>query len=265
MYAEYYRPQNPVPNSPLSIQQIYRLMADHTYQACHGSEEPDKLILVYTDQGQGQLLCGEGEFYLEPQTALLFSTNAPYLYWTSRERWHFWWFDFFGDCSLQKGLLYQIQENDWIENLCQKAFTALQSDSAAAAAYLSCLLVSVAESTENQTDSCQELFFRAQALIKENLYHINISSMAQMLSINPRTLNNLFHQYAGCSPKVYLQDYVMDKGKYLLANTTKSIGEISDEMGFANQFHFSRIFKEKFGTAPSVYRQQCQLNWKKYR
>lgn len=264
MHVEYFYAKNPKPNASLYMRNIFRVMADHTYQACHASEEPDKLILVYTDQGQGQLLCGDGEFYLEEKTAVLFSANAPFLYWTARERWDFWWFEFFGDCPCQRGFLYQIQENDWTENLCKKALAAIRTDASSAASYLSCLLVSVAESAAGKTDSGQELFLRAQTLIKENLYHMNISTMAQRLSVNSRTLYNLFCQYAGCSPKTYLQDYVMDKGKYLLANTAKSIGEISDEMGFSNQFHFSRVFKEKFGMSPSNYRHQYRLNWKKY-
>ena len=41
----------------------------------------------------------------------------------------------------------------------------------------------------------------------------------------------------------------------LLLHTTKSVGQISDEIGFSNQIYFSRVFRETIGMTPSEYRE----------
>lgn len=254
MFHEHFYSPDAIPCCTLTVQEIYRVKADHTYHPNHPAEEHAKKIFLYTDRGHGQLLCGSGEFYLKPQTALIFCTDAPFSYWPAEGKWDFWWFAFRGDISCPIGHLFQVHESILIEQLCQKAAMSLYTDSSSSAAYLSCMISLIANTPEKPMDSREVLFCEAQELIKKNLYHVNISSVAEQLSISTRTLNSLFHQYAGCSPKSYMQDYVMEKGKYLLKNTTKSILEISDEMGYTNQFHFSRCFRLKFGISPSQYR-----------
>ena len=43
----------------------------------------------------------------------------------------------------------------------------------------------------------------------------------------------------------------MERARYLLRETEFSIGEISDQLGYKNQHHFSTAFKKQFGMTPS--------------
>jgi len=102
----------------------------------------------------------------------------------------------------------------------------------------------------------EDTFSKAQAIIREKLYRCNVSSVAEELCVEPRPLYNTFKAFGGCSPKEYICNYVIEMSKFFLINTTKNISEIAEEMGFSNQFHFSRVFHEKVGMAPREYRKR---------
>jgi transcriptional regulator GlxA family with amidase domain len=48
----------------------------------------------------------------------------------------------------------------------------------------------------------------------------------------------------------------LDYASVLIGTSSKSIIDIAFESGFENNTHFSRVFKEKFGTSPLQYRKQ---------
>ena len=44
-----------------------------------------------------------------------------------------------------------------------------------------------------------------------------------------------------------------------LAFTTESIDQIADRLGFANRYHFTRMFTKRMGTSPAAYRKQARV------
>jgi len=257
MYTEYCISDEPRPNAPLLVYNIYRVKADATYQSMHAAHAAGRKIFVCTDAGCGNLRCAEGEFVLSAQTALLFSADSPFAYHTDGDVWNFWWFEFDGTVSWPVGTVYPVQEREWIEELGVRALEALRAEPSAAAAYLSCLVTLLPEKARKEADWGNELISHARKIIRDKLYRNNVSSLAQELGVEVRTLYSIFLHYAGCGPKEYLSRYVIDMACFLLQSTVKSIGEIADELGFSNQFHFSRVFKAYIGVPPSVYRNQA--------
>ncbi len=260
MYYDSVRISDPSQNPCLFVHAVYRLMADSTYQVDHPALEPGKMVFVYTDMGQGDLSCLEGSFALEAGTALLFSADAPFCYRTRLEQWNFWWFELAGNSICQRGKQYFLAANDRAVSLCKFILNAMRTNnSSAAAAYLSCFLTWTAELSCNERDFKHLVFDQASAILKEKLLHINIASLAQELHVSTRTLYNLFQYFAGCSPKAYLDTLVLENAKYLLANTTKTVSEIADEIGFSSPFHLSRVFKEATALSPTAYRQKVRF------
>ena len=195
---------------------------------------------------------------MEADSALIFSADTPFFYHTEGSHWHFWWFEFVGNIPAAKGHLYTLNKSELLDTICKNALKSLRAKSSNTASYLSCLLSLCEDSDQSHRKHEQELLDHAYAIVKKQLYRTNISDLAKELFVDPRTLYNLFKHYNGCSPKTYIRNYVMDMAGYLLRNTTKSIGEISNETGFANQFHFSRVFKETYGISPRTYRQNSK-------
>jgi AraC-like DNA-binding protein len=52
----------------------------------------------------------------------------------------------------------------------------------------------------------------------------------------------------------YLSDYKLLKAKELLADSSKDIKSISDELGYSSVQHFSNAFSKKFGISPGKAR-----------
>ena len=55
----------------------------------------------------------------------------------------------------------------------------------------------------------------------------------------------------GQSPQDFLIRYRMSKATSLLTSTSLSIGDISVQVGYPNQLHFSRAFRNIYGMSPS--------------
>lgn len=65
-----------------------------------------------------------------------------------------------------------------------------------------------------------------------------------------------FSKAFGQPPAKYVQERRIAKASELLSFTDRSIEIVSQECGFSNRFHFSRVFKQTIGLAPGAYRLQ---------
>ncbi|MFR8655611.1 MAG: response regulator [Bacteroides caccae] len=57
----------------------------------------------------------------------------------------------------------------------------------------------------------------------------------------------------------YIRNIRLEKAIYLLKDSDMNINEIMSEVGFVNNSHFSKIFKQKYGISPSDYKKQHTL------
>lgn len=93
--------------------------------------------------------------------------------------------------------------------------------------------------------------------------HTRISLSTEMVSeklfISKSKLRKDFKNETGVSIGKYIDDMVFFKAKRLLSREYISINEISQKLGFCDQFYFSRRFKERFGYPPSEYRKKIML------
>lgn len=64
----------------------------------------------------------------------------------------------------------------------------------------------------------------------------------------------LFKNYLGLSPVRFLNTYRLSIGKDLLLSTERKITDIAAQCGFQNESYFIRLFAEKYGDTPRIYR-----------
>lgn len=86
------------------------------------------------------------------------------------------------------------------------------------------------------------------------MFNLNIAEYARMAQRSVATFKREFRQYYHTTPGKWLTHKRLEHAKLLLATSKKSISEIAYDSGFENISHFSRIFKEKYGTSPLQYR-----------
>ena len=66
----------------------------------------------------------------------------------------------------------------------------------------------------------------------------------------------LFRTVLGVSPGDYVREVRLQRCQTMLLSTTLTVREIAQHCGFKSEFHFSRLFKSRFGSSPTFYRDQ---------
>lgn len=87
---------------------------------------------------------------------------------------------------------------------------------------------------------------------------INIKEYAARKNISCSWFISEFKRYTQSSPKQYITNLRIQHAKDLLRNLALSVNEISNLVGYNDQFHFSRIFKKYEGISPSEYRDRYE-------
>lgn len=106
-----------------------------------------------------------------------------------------------------------------------------------------------------RTENYSPCVMKAIRYIKENLsVQLTISEIAESIFVSKSTLTKHFQRELSMSVNEYVYDLVMSKAEYMLTTDSLSIREISERLGFYDQFYFSRRFREKFGQPPGEYR-----------
>lgn len=92
-------------------------------------------------------------------------------------------------------------------------------------------------------------------LIHENIKtHHQVNYYSSQLSVTPNHLNKCVKTVTGKSAVKWIDENILLEAKYLLFQTTLSVGEIATQVGFDDQSYFSRFFKKVEGISPIRYR-----------
>jgi len=81
---------------------------------------------------------------------------------------------------------------------------------------------------------------------------------AELLYKSPKTLSNLFLKYNNKTPLKVIGERICLEAQRLLLFSTKSILDISLELGFSDSSHFSKFFKKHYQETPVSYRNTHQ-------
>ena len=85
---------------------------------------------------------------------------------------------------------------------------------------------------------------------------IKIPDLALMENLSVSRFNTLFKKTVGIPPTEYIARVRIDAATDLLSNTSLSIAEIGETVGYDDPHFFSRIFTKYKGESPTSYRQR---------
>lgn len=85
---------------------------------------------------------------------------------------------------------------------------------------------------------------------------VSLEEAAGVVHLNRSYLSALFKRETGINLSAYIQQVRLEKSKRMLLNNQMTIKEIADRTGFFDAAHFSRAFKERYGSSPMEYRRR---------
>ena len=102
---------------------------------------------------------------------------------------------------------------------------------------------------------CAEIKRYIDANYKES---ITLDKLAGMAHLNKYYLSHAFQKEYGISPITYLSRRRIEESKYLLGNTSHTLAQVSELLGFSSPSYFSQCFRKAEGISPNEYRRQVR-------
>lgn len=86
----------------------------------------------------------------------------------------------------------------------------------------------------------------------------SIEEMAEFCGMSDDRFRRVFCERVGMLPKRYADQLRLHHATALLAGTRLPVREIAEKIGYADEFHFSRRFREVIGISPGQYRKSLR-------
>ncbi|GFZ98655.1 HTH-type transcriptional activator Btr [Paenibacillus marchantiophytorum] len=88
---------------------------------------------------------------------------------------------------------------------------------------------------------------------------ITIEQLARMAEISPKYYVNLFKKTYGKTAIDYLTEVRVTMAKQLMVQSDVRLREIAFQVGYNDEFYFSRMFKKEVGVSPTIYLKNRRL------
>ena len=96
---------------------------------------------------------------------------------------------------------------------------------------------------------------RAVDYLHEHLAEqIDPGHLAEIADLSRSQFTRLFYEQTGATPMAYLRRARIAQARRLLADVDLSIKQIARRCGFADAYHFSRVFRQIDGLSPTLFR-----------
>ncbi len=229
----------------------------------HGSATP-RFVVVRTLDGVGELTFLDGAVVsLGPDSLMVLRHGDLRRYRCAAERWHFWWME--GMCSAPDSLplrsLMSVPQSAGEREEYQSCFSMLRSSSpnsrALASLHLRARIASLMDQAQRHAPpsrSPRDAIARAIAAMREHLGGARVEQLATAADMGPRRFRQVFREHTGSSPKQYYDSLRLEYAAGLLRNSSYTVAQIADRLGYSSAFHFSRSFGRAYGLPPTAYR-----------
>ena len=108
---------------------------------------------------------------------------------------------------------------------------------------------------KGQTD--QQLFYRFIQLLNEKYIEYGYADLfAYALQVNQKKLNKAAKEITGKTACCLVEEKIVTEAKKILAQSRYQVKQIAWQLGYEDQYYFSRMFKRQTGISPRQYRNQ---------
>lgn len=127
-------------------------------------------------------------------------------------------------------------------------------------AFLMLLLRNISSEDANTNNSwSMQIIREIQLYIQSHLdSKLSLHEISNRVALSPNYLSILYKQITGKNISNYIHEIKTDEAKKLLKTTSLTLLDIAKRLGYYDQFHFSKVFKEYAGQSPRSYRESCK-------
>lgn len=251
---------------PISFPQfnsIWKVQADDAYNiiTSEGFVVPGLFI---TYEGKGILSQGNERYELHAGTFFFVQEGIPSEYKCQDNNWKFYYLDFNSLDAIRnlKIPVSKVETTGKVAEavlLCERIIDTLIAESFGYAyssnIFLQQLLVLFARELESGQTSRQTELNNILIYIHRNMDKgIRVEELIERSGLSRTSFFSRFRALTGQSPSEYMQNLKLESAKVSLETTSLSVKEISSQLQFYDEFHFSKLFKRKYGQSPSNWR-----------
>ena len=116
------------------------------------------------------------------------------------------------------------------------------------------LMATVCQKQKSRTTRKKFSCIRKGIDLLEQDSDLSITEIAAECGVSECYFRRLFQEYSGESPINFRQKHRIEKAKQLLLSDEHyTVGEIAEELGFSDIYHFSKTFKKLCGMSPNKF------------
>ncbi|MDD6308404.1 MAG: AraC family transcriptional regulator [Clostridia bacterium] len=223
-------------------------------------------ILIATENGEEWVPEGNVVLYRpgEYQKYLYFAEDEPAIYWMH--------FSGYGVSAILKnmgfaeGHVFYTGKSDSICSIMRQLIGELQVSrencEMYCRGYFLQLIALISERIHSQNEEISAVRYKELRTVVEHINHryyddTDIEEYAHMCHMSKYHFIRIFKEYVGMTPHKYKSKIRMDRAKNLLKNTSMSIHEVGEMVGFTDTAQFSKQFKIYTGKTPNSFRNEA--------
>lgn len=227
--------------------------------------------VIYVLRGEGFCEIDDNKFKIKEGSLVLYFPSEKQKYgFNMDDKSVILWSHFSGtaceilvDCIAKTPTIITIADRKQFESAFSKMLVAFYKDNEYSqmlcSSYMSVLISLIAQSNTDMpkvnlkfsNENLEKVL--AEMLIHYNL-PIDIKKYAKFCNVGEDHFIRIFKAYTGLPPYNYQLNLRINHAVELLENTSMTISECAEEVGFSDAAYFSRIFKKFTGKPPSYYK-----------
>ena len=246
----------------------------HHYFKWNNGRKLDEYQLIYISRGEGVFQSSSCAETIVKEGAILFLLPDEWHRFKPNQEtgWDEYWVGFKGNIIenivqhnflskqkvvLQIGLHEKIIE--LFDDIIEKTIKEITGYQPLVTGIVMHLLGEIHSQTKQQcfdvADITESIINKARIIFRNNIdQDIAMEKIAEELNVSYAWFRKAFKTYTGIAPNQYLLQLKIEKAKMLLLDHSKTIKEIAFGLNFESAFYFSKLFKEKIGVSPELYR-----------
>jgi AraC family transcriptional regulator, arabinose operon regulatory protein len=241
--------------------------------ALHGRERKNdcpQYILIHCVKGKGWYSIGNKRYTVNPNDYFIIPANAAHTYGADiNDPWSIYWLHFTGSfAKFYYNLLTKAKKNGPISAIVNTSRLLLFYDiiqhlelmndtdniiysNSCLYAYLSSFQPSEMKISVNENDIIQQCISYMKDNIDKNL---RLDDFSSYLNLSSSHLSALFKKRMKYSPIHLFTSFKVQKACQMLMDSSHNIKTIAYSLGYEDQYHFSRVFKNIMGVSPKKFK-----------